>query len=566
MFDHLITEAEQALSSHFGLTDMPVTWQRPTDAAHGDLTTTVALRAARELKKSPREVAEMLAKALNDSPSVEKAEVAGAGYVNVWLTPSALLAELSATEASTKPRKAKKNDAPIIVEYSQPNIAKPLGVHHIIGTTIGQALVNLYRHAGYNVISWNYIGDWGTQFGKLAVAYEKWGKDKPVLKYSLMELLSLYVRFHDEAEKDDSLEDQGREAFRKLEDGDPELRAFWKDVVTVTKASLEDVYRRLHVSFDLDLGESFYQDKMEPILEEGKKKKVFVKGEGGSLIVEFPENPNMPPYLVQKSDGATLYSTRDIAQMRYRIDNYHPQAIYILTDIAQKLHFEQLVETCKKLRWELPAFENILFGRMRFADKSMSTRKGNILDLESVLNEAVKRADDIIKERGEGIQTDDPEALAEMMGTGALVYGILSQNRKMDLVFDWDKMLSFDGNSAPYLQYTHARALSVLRKAESTGDAMPKAVENLSTSERLLVRTLLQLPSVLTEARTEHLPHKLANYLYQLCQDFNFFYNTDPILRAEGDQRELRLSLTAYTASVIRTGAELLTLRVPERM
>ncbi|HVW66833.1 MAG TPA: arginine--tRNA ligase [Candidatus Peribacteraceae bacterium] len=566
MFDHLVIEAEQVLSSYFGVTDMPVTWERPTDGAHGDLTTTVALRAAKSLKKKPREIADALAKALSDSPSVAKAEVAGAGYVNVWLTTSALLKELTTVEASIKPRKAKKTDAPIIIEYSQPNIAKPLGVHHIIGTTIGQALVNLYRHAGYNVIAWNYIGDWGTQFGKLAVAYDKWGKDKPVLKYSLNELLALYVKFHDEAENDPTLEDQGREAFRKLEDGDKELFAFWKDVVQVTKASLTDVYKRLHVSFDLDLGESFYQDKMEPILEEGRKKKVFVTGEGGSLIVEFPAEMNMPPYLVQKSDGATLYSTRDIAQMKYRIETYHPAAIYILTDIAQKLHFEQLIETCKQLKWELPAFENILFGRMRFADKSMSTRKGNILDLTSVLDEAVKRADEIIKERGDAIQTDDPKDLAEMMGTGALVYGILSQNRKMDLVFDWDKMLSFDGNSAPYIQYTHARATSVLRKAESDGSAMPKAVEAFSDAERALIQTLLQFSAVLNEARTDHLPHKLANYLYQLCQDFNLFYNVDPILRAEGEQRALRLALTAQTASVIKTGAELLTLRVPERM
>jgi arginyl-tRNA synthetase len=216
------------------------------------------------------------------------------------------------------------------------------------------------------------------------------------------------------------------------------------------------------VTFDTDLGESFYEDKMQPVLDEGIKKGVFTEGEGGALIAQFGDA--MPPYLVRKGDGATLYSTRDLAQMRYRIETHNPKAIYILTDIAQKLHFEQLLATCKQLGWKLPTFENILFGRMRFVDKSMSTRKGNVLALEHVLDEAVARAEEIIKKRGDAIQTDDPKDLAEMMGVGSLVYGILSQNRKMDLVFDWDKMLSFEGNSAPYLQYTHARAKSVLRR------------------------------------------------------------------------------------------------------
>ena len=275
----------------------------------------------------------------------------------------------------------------------------------------------------------------------------------------------------------------------------------------------------------------------------------------------------MPPYLVLKGDGATLYSTRDIAQMRWRIDTYHPEKILICTDIAQQLHFQQLVETCHMLGWSLPSFENVLFGRMRFVDRSMSTRKGNVLELEHVLDEAVKRADTIIKERGEGIQTDDPSGLAEMMGVSALVYGILSQNRKMDMVFDWEKMLSFEGNSAPYLQYTHARAKSVLRKAnEESGVPLPTSAAPLTTTERFLIATLLQFPAVLEEARSQHLPHVLAHYLYGLCQDFNAFYNTESILQSADDVRALRLSLTSLTASVLKTGAELLTLRVPDRM
>ncbi len=565
MFESLTTEANQILKTLYGIKDVFVDFEPPKDRTHGDLATSVALRIAKNVGQSPRDIAVRLSDGLSTSTSIEKVEVAGAGYVNIWLKPDALLSELKQTSEACVSQKTRKED-PVIIEFSQPNIAKPLAIHHIIGTVLGQALVNLYRHSGYPVVSWNYIGDWGTQFGKLAVAYEKWGKKKPVSKYSLDELLELYVQFHNEAEKDDTLEDLGRETFLALEKGDEKLRAFWEDVVTVTKSSLADIYKRLHVSFDLDMGESFYEDKMQPVLDEGKKKKVFVEGKEGALIVEFAEEKNMPPYLVLKGDGATLYSTRDIAQMRYRIDTYHPQEILICTDIAQQLHFQQLVETCTMLSWKLPSFENVLFGRMRFVDRSMSTRKGNVLELEHVIDEAVKRAHDIIKERGESIQTDAPEELGEMMGVSSLVYGILSQNRKMDMVFDWDKMLSFEGNSAPYLQYTHARAKSVLRKAGGEQHTCPKQIPSLAPTERGLVSSLLMFSKAIEDARSEHMPHKLANYLYQLCQDFNMFYNTESILQAEGEPRQLRLFLTSLTATVLKSGAELLTLRVPDRM
>ncbi len=568
MFDAVTSEAKKILSAMGKeAKEVEIVWQRPADSKHGDLTTSIALQLSRKLKKAPKDVAQDLAEKLKTIGDIEKIEVAGAGYINVWLTTDALIKELAVTRKACTPAVTRKKEKPVIVEYSGPNIAKPLGIHHIMGTVVGQAITNLYRHAGYSVVSWNYLGDWGTQFGKLAVAMQKWGDpNKATIDYTLDELLALYVRFHEEVETNATLDDEARDAFRKLEKGDPTLRAFWKDVVSITKASLEGIYQRLHVSFDVDYGESFYEDKMAPILEEGEKKGVFVEGKEGALIVEFETESDMPPYLVQKGDGATLYSTRDLAQMRYRIDTHHPSAIYIVTDVAQKLHFEQLIATCKKLGWELPTFENLLLGRMRFAEKKMSTRKGNIMKLEHVLDEAVVRAQKTIEDRGEAIQTDEPQVLAEMMGVGALSYGILSQNRKMDIVFDWDKMLSFEGNSAPYLQYTYARAQSVLRKAEIDVMDLTPDVSEINEYERILLQTLLQFSPVLDEARSEHLPHKLAQYLYELSQDFNTFYNAVPILKAEERERELRLYLTNYTAIVLKTGAEILTLRLPERM
>jgi arginyl-tRNA synthetase len=566
MFSTLSTAASTTLTRAYGREDK-VIWKLPDDLTHGDATTTIALSVAKTLGKPPREIAEALAEDLRALPEVTKAEVAGAGYVNVWLTSVALVDALSDTTSAMTPVPTRKED-PVIVEYSQPNIAKPLGIHHILSTVLGQAVSNMYEFAGYPLLRWNYLGDWGTQFGKLAVAFEKWGT-KPVKDCTLDDLLDLYVRFNTEAEADKKLEDEGRAAFRKLEAGDKTLRTFWGDTVTITKAALEETYKRLHVKFDLDLGESFYEDKMEPILAEGKKQGVFVEGEEGSLIVQFPAETTLPPYLVQKGDGATLYSTRDIAQMKYRIDTYHPQEILILTDIAQKLHFQQLIATCTMLGWKLPEFENVLFGRMRFADRSMSTRKGNIVKLEHVLDEAVSRAREVIRTHRESIEIADEDTLAEMMGVGSLVYGVLSQNRKQEMIFDWDKMLSFEGNSAPYLMYTHARAKSILRKAEKQEVQFPaagKLPEVLTTGEREVIRALLAVPSALEEARVSAMPHILANAIFSLCQAFNHFYHTEVILKAEAKEKELRLALTSLTANVLRTSSSLLTLVLPDQM
>ncbi len=303
---------------------------------------------------------------------------------------------------------------------------------------------------------------------------------------------------------------------------------------------------------------------MQPIIDEGKKNGVFIEGKEGALIVEFPEETGLSPAIVVKGDDATIYLTRDLATAQYRIKTFDPQRILYVVDVAQEYYFRQLFATLHKLGWKLPYLEHVVFGRMSFRDGTMSTRKGNILKLEHVLDEAVKRAEEKITEHGEDIHTDDPRELAEIMGIGAVVYGVLSQNRRMNMMFDWDKFLSFDGNSAPYLQYTHARARSVVEKAGKPSK-LPK-VDALTSSERLLLNTLLRFERVLEEARASHMPHVLANFLYELCQHYNAFYHEEPILKAPEPQRSLRVHLTDLTASVLKTGAELLTIRVPDRM
>ena len=537
----------------------------PDNHEHGDLTTSIAMEVGKEVGKPPRTVAEFLMESLRKTSVVEKVEVAGPGFLNITLTAEERLRQLAVAREACTP-KVKRKEAPVILEYSQPNIAKPLGVHHILSTVIGQSVANLYEHLGYNVVRINHVGDWGTQFGKLAVAIAKWGSGKPTKDYSLDEMLDLYVRFHEEAERDPTLEDAGREAFRKLERGDEELRAFWKDVVAVTMEAIGRIYARLHVHFDHVHGESFYEDKMDPVIAEGRKKKVFTEGEDGALIVEFPESAHLPTAVVVKGDGATIYLTRDLATVRYRVDTFHPQAILYVVDVAQELYFKQLFATVQKLGWNLPHLEHIVIGRMSFPDKSMSTRKGNIIQLENALDEAVRRADSLIAEKESAISGDERDALAEMVGVGAFVYGVLSQNRHQNMIFTWDKALTFEGNSGPYLQYTHARARSVLRKGKVTSAEIPIFIENFAIQERLLMRHLAQFPAVIEEARADAMPHKVAQYLFTLCQEFNAFYNALPILDAPEPSRALRLALTELTADALKVGASLLTLRVPDRM
>lgn len=556
-----------SLQNQFGFTVEEVVFQLPAVGVTADIATPIALQISKQLQKNPQEIAQALLPDLLALEEIAHAEVAGAGYINITFTPIALWQQALQAHVAGAAQLVRTADEPVIVEYSQPNIAKPLGVHHLLSTVVGQAIANLYRYSGYPVIAWNYLGDYGTQFGKLAVAVEEFGDGRAIEAYTIDDLFDYYVRFHTEVEVRPELDDRARAAFKKLEDGDEDLQAFWQTVVATTKTALEPLYKRLHVQFDSDKGESFYQDKMGAVLEEGIAQGIFTVGERGALIADLDEeHTKLPPYLVQKADGATLYSTRDIAQMKYRTEELHPQTILIVTDIAQKLHFEQLAATCTKLNYMPPYFENVLVGRMRFADKSMSTRKGNVLRLQQLLDEAVQRAQAAIIEHGDAVQTDDATSLAEMMGIGAISYGILSQNRKQDLVFDWQRFLALDGNSAPYIQYTYARARSILRKAEQDTLFEIPTIDQLTPKERELLNTLSRWPQIITLARESHLPHLLCTYLYSLCQVFNSFYSVEPILQAEELGRVLRLNLTYLTTSIIRNAAGILTISLPQRM
>ncbi|MFH1012204.1 MAG: arginine--tRNA ligase [Candidatus Peregrinibacteria bacterium] len=546
--------------------------ERTKTLAHGHFATNIAMGLAGKLDKNPRDIAQKIVEHLKDN-IVKKTDIAGPGFINLWLeqnfyTENCQLLSQKLEKYLQESLGFKKGEKVMATDTSHPNVAKPMGVHHLMSTIIGDSLIKLYRALGWKVISDNYIGDWGTQFGKLIYAVKTWGDRKKIEKDPIPELLNLYVKFHNEAEQDPKLEEGGRAEFKKLEDGDKENRKLWKYVVKISLDEFQKIYKRLNVTYDKMDGESFYEDKMPAVLEEGRKKGVFVDGEGGSWIV-LPNDPADPPTLVKKSDGATLYMTRDLAQIAYWEKAYHPDRMVWVVDVAQSFHFRQRFHASRKLKQTTAELVHVDFGRMQFKDKKMSTRKGNILKLEEVLDEAVERAFRLAKEKASDVLSEkELKELARIMGIGAIKYNILSQNRVQNITFDWDKMLSFEGNSAPYLMYTAARAKSILRKA---GLAVKKASKfELDLKDDLETQVALDLmmyASILQCAAEDYKPNHMANYLYGLAQNYNTLYNNLPVLQAESRKaKETRLLLTAATVTVMEHCLELLGIEVPEKM
>ena len=590
----------------------------PKDESHGDYAVNIAMQVANKLKVNPRDVADELIKAIEKPDYIDKMEIAGPGFINFYLSEDALEQNINKIlkEKDDYGESRVGNKKTVIVEYSQPNIAKPLGVHHLLSTIIGQSIYELYKNRGYTTISINHIGDWGTQFGKLIYAYRQWGDKETVEKDPIPELLKLYVKFHDEAENNEDLDQHGRDEFKKLEDGDEENKKLWKWVCDVSMKDIQTTYDKLGtIHFDYTQGESFYEDKMPAVMKEGVEKKVFVEGEKGAIIVEF-EDENMTPLVIQKSDGATLYSTRDLATFKYRLEKWDPAIMFYVVDVAQSLYFKQLFQTAKRLDWDSEKGKHIVFGRMQLPEGGMSTRKGNVILLNEVLDEAVKRAEQIIDEKNP--ELENKKEAARIIGISAVKYNVLSQNRTNDMTFEWDKILSFEGNSSPYLQYTYARAMSITRKAIALKEAglldakAPKGKEekpatakrsrkpvtepkkeqfslfeaiehldnggdlsrdvipdpkNVEEKEESLLRALSKYSEAIAATAEEKKPNLLANYLYDLTQKFNSFYNSVPVIKADKEEKfDHRLNIVKATAQVLKNGLELLQVEVLEEM
>jgi arginyl-tRNA synthetase len=533
----------------------------------GDYTANVAMVRAKEGKKNPKELAEKIAGELRENHNlesiIEKIEVAGPGFINFWLKKDILLSNLIEID-SEKEKYGTTNFGKgklAIIEYSSPNIAKPFGVGHLRSTVIGDAIANLFEATGWKVMRDNHLGDWGTQFGKMIYAIKTWGDEKKIKSSDspVNELVKLYVKFHEESEANESLEDAARAWFKKLEDGDVEARRIWQLCVDLSWIEFNKVYDLLGIKFNSDfnngrgLGESFFETRMKTVIDELNAKDLLKTGEGGAQLVFFDKD-KYPPAMIIKKDGATLYHTRDLATDKYRLEKYNPDLIINEVGSEQSLYFQQLFEIERLLGWYKEGSRvHVGHGLYLMEGKKMSTRAGKTIELNEVLNEAVERAKKL------GNETINAKAV----GIGAIKYFDLLHQPTTNINFDWDRMFALEGNSGPYLQYTVARTNSVLAKVKVKNGKL-NVGENPNGEELTVLRNLIKFPEVIQNAAESYSPNLLCNYLYDLAQKYNGFYNKHKIIGSESE--EFRLALTAGVGQVLKNGLKLLGIQTPERM
>lgn len=570
----IISDLEKVLKE-LGLPTENVGLEHPALLEHGDYATNVALKLAKFRKgkdwQTPLELAEKIAQGVQKSvQEYARVAVAKPGFINFTLAQERLVRELQ------KILKEKDNfgkgdwgkGKTVVIDYSSPNIARPFGIGHLRSTIIGQALYNIYQFSGWKCIGDNHLGDWGTQFGKLIYIIRREGLDPSQL--SIKKLEELYIQFHKEAKEKPELEEEGRKWFKRLEDGDKEARKIWQACVDLSLEEFDRIYDLLGVKIDYTLGESFYQDKMDEVIQEAKKKGVARKSEG-AWVVEVPGVG--PPLMLLKSDGATTYHTRDLATIKYRIKTWNPSLYIYETGTDHVLHFRQLFAAAKKLGYgEREQFVHVAHGMIRSAEGRFSTRKGTIVHLEEVLSEAVARAESISEKAGisKNLSKAERGGVAKAVGIGGIKYNDLKQSPERDILFDWEKILNLEGDSGPYLQYTHARCCSVLAKAGSWSEIKPGSL-NINPEELVLLRTFYKFPEIIQDAAKNFAPNLICNFLFDLAQKFNLFYNRWPILepRAKSQKSEIksfRLALTSATAQVLRNGLLLLGIEPLERM
>lgn len=548
----------------FSLPAIPL--DHPDNFAHGDYTTPIALQLAKIVGKSPRVIAECIMTTLEEQQIqvIDRIEIAGAGFINMWLREDWLRDAVKkiVKHPKTFARRTVGKGKTVVVDLSAVNIAKEMNIGHFRSNIIGDALANFYAALGYRVVRDNHLGDWGTQFGKLIVATRQWiaTTGKALNDMTLPLLMQLYVQFHNNAKNDPSLDDAARRETKKLQDGDKENRKLWKRFVDLSLAEFQIVYDRLGTKFDTVYGESFYNDMLEGVVGDARKKGV-AKESDGALIIPFD---TLPPAIIQKSDGAFNYAATDLATVIYRAKTYKPFRVLYCVANEQALHFSQVFAAVKKLEYKNTGeLVHVKFGMALGADgKKFSTRRGETIRLLDVMNESVARARRLVETSD--MTEAEKDAIAESVGIGALKYNDLSQNRVHDITFDWDRMLSTTGNSAPYLQYVAVRIRSILEKAPK--EKGRKAAMPWTEEERILARLLYRFSEVVEDAANAYEPHRLAEYLFGLAHAFHRFYDNVPVLKADPSTRQERLALiTAVRCSIVE-GLRLLGIRTPERM
>ncbi|MDD3532058.1 MAG: arginine--tRNA ligase [Candidatus Shapirobacteria bacterium] len=540
---------------------------------HGDYATNAALLAFSKDKKNttvknPLELARKIIKILEREASLQgviaKMEAAPPGFVNFYLSEEFywhFLLEVF-KRGDDFGRQSVGQGKTIVIDYSSPNVAKPFGVGHLRSTVIGQALYNIFSFLGYRVIGDNHLGDWGTQFGVLLFQIDQNKLDAD--KLTIEDLEKLYVSFHKRLDKEPQLQDEARSRFRRLESGEPKLKKIWQKLVDLSLTEYQRVYQLLGVEIDLCLGESFYQDKMALVLADAHKKNLIVKSQGALVI---PLKDSLVPAMLVKSDGATTYLLRDLATIRYRVEKYNPELIIYEVGADHKLHFSQVFESAQKLGYiDRKKLVHVAHGMIRGRFGKLSTRAGKSVYLEKILTEAIDRAKQLAAQAGiaKSLPEGEQKEVAKKVGIGAVKYNDLKQNPKTNIVFDWEKILSLEGNSGPYLQYTYARARRIIEKEKpdllKTPNYQPK------NDELSIIRLICYFEKTIRQSAKNFSPNLIANHLYQIAQSYNTFYGRHRVLVKDQETRIFRLLLTAAVAQTLKNGLALLGIEAPEKM
>jgi len=544
--------------------------QNSTKREFGDFQTNFAMVSSKLIGKNPREIASTLVDNFKENDTIEKLEIAGPGFINIYLKNNFLNEELKKLENEKYDFSFLNTDKTIIIDYSSPNIAKRMHIGHLRSTIIGDSVKRTLQFLGFHTLADNHIGDWGTQFGKLIVAYKNWLNKKSYEEDPIGELERIYVQFSDEAKKNPALEDEAREELKKLQLGDEENQKLWKEFIDISLKEYNKIYDRLGVNFDYYYGESFYNDMMPAVLEELKEKGI-AREDQGALVVFF-ENDKLSPAIVQKKDGSFLYTTSDLATMKFRKDELNVDEAVYLTDDRQQNHFKQVFEIGEMLGEPYNYKKtHVVFGIMRFGDGMIfSSRSGNIIRLVDLLDEAKTQVKKVIDEKNPNIPEEEKEKIAEIVGSGAIKYFDLSQNRTSDITFTWDKVLSFEGNTGPYLQYTYVRIMSIFRKLKEENINVENKdiiLENMNGVERELAVELLRFPQTVVKSYESYRPNIIADYLFDIAKLFNNFYNSNSILKEENKKiMDARILLAEKTAFILKEGLGLLGINTVDRM
>ena len=538
-----------------------------TNPQFGDYQFNGALPLAKAQKTNPRALAQQILDKLDVSDICEPPEIAGPGFINFRLKREFLEQAIAGVLLDPRLGVPSSTDARcFIVDFSAPNVAKPMHVGHIRSTILGACLARLLRFAGHEVVTDNHIGDWGTQFGKLIVGWKNHLDEENLQRDAIAEMERLYRLVNAQSENDETIAEAARAEVAKLQAGDETNLAIWKKLRELSQAQFDAIYGRLNVEFDETLGESFYNDQLPEVVENLKSRGLAQESEG-AIVVRFDAPPQLvdKAMLVRKSDGAFNYATTDLATLLYRIERWVPDEILYVVDARQQLHFQQVFETARLLGIENVALRHIRFGAILGEDNTpIKTRSGETIKLLDLLDEAQSRALEIVRAKNPELPEIEQKEVARAIGLGAVKYADLAQNRATDYVFSWDKMLALQGNSAPYLLYSYVRIRSIFRKAQSDEIASELHLEHAAELE--LAKHLLRLNEAIESALDDYRPNALTDYLFELAQKFAAFYEACPVLKAEAEVRSSRLALCRLTADILGKGLHLLGIETIEQM